>query len=365
MTENSESAPQKRPLRSTIGEVGRLIRPAAVLALFAMLLAQGLSPAVKTAGLAVGRLIDYIDVAAGISSHLLALMASAMCIGLLLIVGRDPRVSIVSRVLLVAQTTVVLVLAVPASRFRLSPFACFFLGIVACSAAISGAFEGLREPRSRALGIVLGLTGLAGTARVVSAGLIAIPSAEQATRLLPLSHVLSTASVIIHALALLVTLAWLGSRKRKTISIGTMFALATAMFVTWAAASGAKPNAYGWMVFAARFQDQLIALPLSALPRVVDGFVAVLGPIVAAAALMNRGQMATVVGSVALALTAGTVVDVPGHALIMALAALSTALAAHDEQGMWEALMGKRLSPSAGQNAGPAETPAPVEGQSE
>lgn len=330
-------------MRSSIGEVGRLIRPTAALALFTMLLAQGVAPSIKTAGLAVGRVIDYVDLAAGISSHLLALTVSALSIGLLLIVGRDPRVSLVSRVLLVAQTTIVLVLAVPAARFRLSPFACFFLGIVACSAAMAGAFEGLREPRTRALGMMLGLIGLAGTTRVVSAGLVAIPSAAQAAKLAPLSNGLATGSVLLHGVALMIALAWLASRRRKTVSVGSMGALITAMAVTWIAGSGAQLNAPPWMIFAARFQEQLIPLPLSGFPRVIDGFVAVLGPIVAVTALLSRRQVGTVIGAVTLALTAGTVVDVPGHAIVMVLAALTTALAAHDEQGLWEALMGKRL----------------------
>lgn len=335
-----------RRMRSAIGEVGRLVRPTAVLAIVAMLLAQAVAPSVKTAGLQVGKLIDHLDLAAGIASHMLALTASALCIGLLLVVGRDTRVSLVSRVLLVAQTTIVLVLAVPASRFRLSPFACFFMGIVTCSAAMAGAFEALREPRSRALGMVLGLVGIAGTTRVVSAALVALPPVSQATRLAPLSNALATGSVLLHGIGLLVALAWLASRRRKTVSAGTIAALVVAMFVSWAAATGVQPNAPTWTVFLARFQEHLTPLPFSALPQQVDGFVAVLGPIVAIAVLFSRRQMATVVGGVSLALTAGTVVDVPGHGIVMVLAALTAALAAHDDQGMWEALMGKRLDRS-------------------
>jgi hypothetical protein len=327
-----------------------------------MLLAQAIAPAIKTAGLSLGRFIDHVDLAASIASHMLALTVSALCIGLLLTVGRDTRVSIVARVLLVAQSTIVLVLAVPASRFRLSSFACFFLGAVTCSAAIIAAFEGLRETRSRALGLVLGVIGLAGAARVVSAGLVAIPSVTQATRLVPFSNVLATASVILHGAALMLALAWLASRRRSTVSVGTVFALTTAMLLTWAAA-GAQPSAPTWQIFVARFQDHLIPSPVSLLPRVIDGFVAVLGPCVAIAALLSRRQMGTVVGAMVLALTAGTMVDVPGHALIMVLASLATVLAARDEQGMWEALMGKRLVPVS--ESKPVETvekdPAPTD----
>lgn len=353
MSEAPERAPSEsaRPLRVTIAEVGRFVRPAAVLALVAMVLGQGIAPATKSAGLALGRAIDHIDLVASISSHLLALTASALSIGLLLVVGRDTRVPLVARVLLVAQSTIVLVLAVPASRFRLSPFACFFLGAVTCSAAMIAAIEGIRETRSRALGLVLAILALGAAARVTSAGLVAIPSLTQAARLAPLSTGLATASVVVHGVGLFVALSWIASRRRSTVSVGTFAALVVSMLVTWAA-SGVHAQAPTWVVFAARLQDHLVAMPMSALPRVVDGFVAVLGPVVAIVALTMRRQVATMVGALALVLTAGTMVDVPGHALIMVLGSLATVLAAHDDQGMWEALMGKRLE----KEAKPVET---------
>ncbi len=320
-----------------------MIRPAAIFAWFTMLLAQAIAPAFKTAGLSVGNLIDYVDLLAGVSSHMLALVCSGLCIVLLIGVGRDTRVSLVARVLLVAQTTIVLVLAVPASRFRLSAFACLFLGLIACSATLIAAFEGLREARSRALGMIMGLMGLAGTTRIVSAGLVSIFSVAQATEFSPMSNALATASVFIHGLAVFIALAWLASRKRKTVSFSTMAALCFTMLIVWAARSGTQSNAPNLMVLAARFQDQLLPLPRSVFPRVVDGFVVILGPVAAFATLFARKQMVTVVGALVLTLVAGPTLDVPGRALIMILAALATSMAAHDDKGMWEALMGKRL----------------------
>jgi hypothetical protein len=176
----------------------------------------------------------------------------------------------------------------------------------------------------------------------VSAGLVAIPSATQATTFVQLSSILATASVIAHGASLMFALAWLALRRRNTISIGTLLTLTAAMLITWAAA-GAHPNAPMWQVFAARLQDRITPLPASLLPHAVDYFIATLGPCVAFAVLLSRRRISTVVGAMVLALTAGTMVDMPAHALIMILASLATVLAAHDEHGMWEALMGKRL----------------------
>ena len=343
MTERAQDEPT-RTVRTAIGEAAKLVRPMAVLALFAMLLAQSVAPALKGTGLGLGKVIDAIDLVASVSSHMLALATSALCIGLLLIVGRDSRVSLVSRVMLVAQTTIVLVLAVPASRFRLSPFACFFLGIVACSAALSGSIEGLKEPRSRAAGLVLLLMGFAAASRVVSAALIVIPSLEQAERFTPLSTLLATVSVAIHGLAILVALAWFASRNRRTVSMGTLFALAASMLLAWAFLRADQPNPSTWIVFLGRMVDQLTPLPTSLLPKIAEGLVGALGPVVAIVALTTRKQMATVIGAIALTLTAGTVADVPGRALILVLAALAVTLGSRDEYGMWEVITGKKLT---------------------
>jgi hypothetical protein len=356
----SESSEQPsstaRPLRVTIAELGRLVRPAAALALVAMLLGQAVVPAVKSVGLA--SLIEPLDLVANISSHLLAFTATALSIGLLLVVGRDPRVSLVARVLLVAQAVIVLVLAVPASRFRLSSFACFFLGAVACSAAMVAAIEGIRETRSRALGLVLAILGIAAAARVTSAGLIVIPSLPQAERLMSLSTSMATGSVVLHAISLFVALSWIAARRRSTVSFGTFLALLGAMVVTWGAA-GVHPRSPLWAVFFARLQDHLMPAPLSLLARSVDGFVVVLAPLVAFTALLMRRQMGAVVGALALVLTAGTAVDIPGRALIMVVGAVATVLAARDEQGMWEVLMGKRWEPAKPSSENMGQAPEP------
>jgi hypothetical protein len=105
-----------------------------------------------------------------------------------------------------------------------------------------------------------------------------------------------------------------------------------------------RANSGAGVVFLSRLVDELTAAPRSLLPRAADAFVAVLGLLAAMTALLARRQMATVVAALALSLTAGTRIDVPGHALIFVLGALVAAIAARDEHGMWESLVGHRLS---------------------
>ena len=322
-------------------EVARLLRPAAMIALATVLLAQGVAPACRVVGRLSHRVVDYVELAAGVCSQWLVLMAIGLAIGLLLSVGRDGRVPLVSRVVLVAQTTMVFVIALPSTAGKIPTHALVFMGSLVFVAALVAAVEALRVPRSRALGLVVGMLALGCGTRIIAAG-IAESSWRVASDRVAVATMVATASVLMHGMGLLIALSWLASRRGKTVSVGSLFALSSAVFVTWVAASGRAPVP-SWMLFVSGFQNGFVAVPKSLFPDAIDRFVAVLGPITAVVALMMRRQMPTMVGALALVLTAGISVDMPGHALIMMLAVLATVLCVHDDRGMWEALLGKRL----------------------
>jgi hypothetical protein len=247
-------------------------------------------------------------------------------------------------VLFIVQIFFVLILAIPASRFRLSPIACLFLGIVACAVAATGSLEAVRVPRSRAAGIVLGVIAVAATSRIIGVGLVALLPPHRAVGYGMAAGGLATLSLMLHAVAVFVTLAWLASRKRAVVSIGSLVSLIAAIVLVAFWRAGLRANAGAGVVFLSRLVDELTAAPRSLLPRAADAFVSVLGLLVAMTALLARRQMATVVAALALSLTAGTRIDVPGHALIFVLSTLVAAIAARDEHGMWESMVGHRLS---------------------
>lgn len=344
------AATEGRPLGSAMNDASRLIRPMALLAVSAMILAQAISPALKGIAMGLDRVIDRFDIAAGVGSHLLAITASALSIGLILLLARDRNVNIFSRILLIAQTTVILVLGVPAARFRLSPFACFFVGLVAVSLAVVGSVEGVRQARSRAAGIVLAITAMAALFRMIPAAILALASPERADRFAGAASALSSMSLVLFASAVFVSLAWTASQAKKMVSPVSLVALSTAMFFTWGAARGLAPSPPTWTLFAARAIEALRPLPASRFPATFELFVAVLAPVAAIALLATRKQMPAVLGAISLTLTAGTMPDVPGRALILALASLSVVLASRDDRGMWAALLGRPLAPPSSPN---------------
>jgi len=317
--------------------------PMAVLAFVSLLLARVVGPGLKGLSSGMGRYIDAADVIAGVSSHVLALTISAMSIGALLVVVRDSKVSIVVRTLLVGLSSLVLILGIPASRFRLSPVACFVIGVMASMLAILGAIQGITTARSRALGVVLGITGLGALQHVFAAGIAALAPEAAAAQWAPLSNALASASTFFLGSAQLVSLLWLASRRRTLTPPSTMLALAGSVLCTYAAALGQKHNASPFLVFLSQGFEHLPAAPYPNFPHSVLIFFAVLGLALALAAMLTRRQLPAVIAGFALTLVAGISLDTPAHALIITMATFSTVLASRDEKGAWETLMGRRL----------------------
>jgi hypothetical protein len=315
----------------------------AVLALVSLILAQVLAPGLKGLSSGLGRYIDAVDIVAGISSHVLALTISAMSIGVLLVVVRDSKISIFIRTLLVGFASLILILGIPASRFRLSPIACFVIGVIAAVLALVGAFQGLTAARSRALAVVLGITGGASFLHVFAAAIASFAPETSIARWVPLSNALAAVSTLLLGLAQLVALLWLASRRRTITSPSTMLALAGSVLCTYAAAIGQKPQASRLFVFLSQGLEHLPPTPFPNFPHAVTIFFAVLGPALALAALLTRRQLPAVIAGFALTLLAGISLDTPAHALIITMATFSTVLASRDEKGDWERLMGRRL----------------------
>lgn len=334
----SEQAPGSSPDATTYHEVSRLIRPLAVLAIVAIVLARAVTPALKGTFSGIDRLIRWADVAAGLLSQGLAFALTALAIGALLVVGRDRKVSVVARSLLVPQTMLVLFFGIWATRNTVGNPGVMLLGMVAVSVSTIGAIEGLRQARTRALGVVLGLTSLAGFAHLLAA-VVAWRTPDSAR----FAAALGSFSLFIHAIALLVALVWLASRRRSVLPPATMISLVVSVLVTWAAAKGTLMSAAPGWVFAARAMERLTPTPAPGLPASFAIFLSALAPALAIGALATRRQIPTIIGSLALALTAGVLVDAPLQAMMLTTASLGTVLASRDERGMWEALLGRPL----------------------
>jgi len=238
----------------------------------------------------------------------------------------------------------VLILGIWATRKALPNPGSILVGLMASVAAIVSAIEGITQPRTRAVAVVLGLTGVSGMLHVAG-GTVLMRSANLSL----VAAALLSVAVFVHGMALLVALVWLATRRRTVVPPATMAALAASVLLTWAASKGAQANAgQGW-VFAWRALETLLPSPSPGLPTAMTMFLSVLSPSLAVAALATRRQIPSVIGALALALLAGLLVDAPVQAMILTLAALCTVIASRDDRGMWEALIGRPLRPGGGQ----------------
>ncbi|HQP34872.1 MAG TPA: hypothetical protein PLI95_06830, partial [Polyangiaceae bacterium] len=129
-----------------------------MLAVIALVLARAVTPALKGTFSGIDSVIRWADIGAGLLSQGLAFALTALCVGMILIVGRDPKVTAFARAVLIPQTVLVIVFGIWATRNPLHPIGMMALGMVAAAASMTASVEALRQARTRALGAVLGLT---------------------------------------------------------------------------------------------------------------------------------------------------------------------------------------------------------------
>ncbi len=218
---------------------------------------------------------------------------------------------------------------------------------VASSAlALLASREAITVPRTRAVGVLLFIAGVAALLHLAGS-LLAWYAGERALHATAVfARLLATASVFFDTLTLIVAFAWLATRAERT----TVWAARIALFVGCvvaadAARSASIDNAPLWTVVAYRAVDRLVQ-PATAYVWLPFRFVLeTSAPLLALAALTARAQMPAITASVALVLLARPSTDVPLSALALTLAAFSTPLAARDDRGMWAVIIASSRPP--------------------
>ena len=307
----------------------------------AVLLGRAIAPALRGARDGMDRVIPYADLLGSTVTYLFAFAATVAAV---VQIGRtlaDRKSGPVYRSLSVTLCAAVLVLAAPAFRQTLSERSSIVLGALSGLLALVAAREALPIGRTRAAGLVLGLTGLAALLHV-TATTLAWQAGERALYRLAISaRALATAGVVLDALAVLAALTWISTRDGKLNAWTTRICVVLAMVVVWGAARGARESAPLWQVVARRALDRLLAPPTPYVWLPLRHLIEASAPLLALVAVSTRRQIPSVMGSMALVLVARPTTDVPLSALAIAVAALSIPLAAHDDRSMWVTVDGK------------------------
>jgi hypothetical protein len=320
--------------------VPQFMRQVAAVAAVAFILGRAVAPALRGAREGLDRVIAYADLVGAFTSYLFAFAGLSALILEIMLTFRERRFGPVYRV--AATMLGVCVISIVARAFLqpLPESASVVAALASGVLALLASREAIKVPRTRALGVLL-LSAAAAALLHLGASLTAWYAGERALYgLAVFARVLATASVFFDTLALLTAFVWLATRpQRATVWTARVALFVGCLIAAGAARSGGRENAPLWELVAYRAVDRLLPLPTAYVWLPYRFVLEASAPLLGVAALMARGQMGAIAGSVALVLFARPTTDVPLSALALALAAIATPIAARDDRGMWAVLM--------------------------
>ena len=342
------AAPQvAAPARAGI-PILRLVPPFAALAIVASLVGRAIGPSMEGLAVGLGGTIEAVKISGDVLSQVLAVAAIVLAMGEILVVSRSRVPAAVRLGSMGLGGAVVLVCFLASPRRESLPDA---LVLVMSLSAVAFAFlagaSALKASFSRAAGLILLLVGADSLLRMIALGIASQASSAAGARLAVVAGAVSTAGFVAGLVALAIAAAWIASRSRKLASAGTLVPLAIALFLTQRARAADGDDAGAFSVLVHRVVQRLISRPLPLLPAGFQIFVVLLAPLLAVAALASRparGASAAALAppsigaAIALALLLRDGADMPLGALALVIAALTVAIAAHDERAVWEAI---------------------------
>jgi hypothetical protein len=225
----------------SLGDAGSTfsLRHVAMAGLAASVLGRALGPALRGARDGMDRIIMYADLIGSAATYLFAFAAIAGVVVQLAHTLHDHRLGRWHRSLSMALGAGVLFLTAPALRQTLSDRASIAMGTMSALLALVAARAALPVGRTRAVGLVLGMTGLAALSHIAATTLAWYAGDRALYRLALSARGLATASVVFDGLALLAALTWISTRDRKVNAWATRICLLVAMTIVWGAARGA------------------------------------------------------------------------------------------------------------------------------
>ena len=259
---------------------------------------------------------------------------------------KNPRIHMVSRVVLVLGAGVTSAMAAPALHGKLPPVAAVVLSLGALVAVVPGAWNAVRAPHTRAVGVVLFVFALAALVRLVAWELDSAGTHPERPlpRFVAVRDFLSNTGIVLEGIGQLAAAAWLGTRGRVLGQGLAAAAIAGAFALTWGVAQGIHAHAAPWqaVMHSALADVASIPAPLGAIAT----FLVCASILLALVAAVQHAQVAAVVCALALALVSRGAFDAPLRALAAVAAAMWLTVAMGDDRAMWRSLMDSRVRPA-------------------
>lgn len=300
----------------------KLVAPVAWVGLVSTLLGRAIAPALHGAGQGLDGVIEHVDSVADFATFFFAILALVTTSLQLVHTAREKRLGLAYRTVAIASGAIVVALVTPAMPLRLPDRGILIIAVSSAVCALAAAGQALTLPKTRALGVVLGLFGFSSLLHLAALDL----SVSPLPRMLMLSGVLATVSIAVDGLSLAMAFLWISTRTKDRVNWPTVVALSVAAVLYWGARKGGLEDASIWQVVAHRGLARLTVGPASFVMVEVRQFLELSALALAGAALWVRGQAGALGAAFALLLMARPMTDVPIAATAVTLVALTVGL---------------------------------------
>jgi hypothetical protein len=198
---------------------------------------------------------------------------------------------------------------------RLHIVANLALAVTTSASVLLGGIIAVRAVHTRAIGALLSMLAFCALARVVGWELAAVGSEHPSTVLFSIGRVLVTLAVLIHALAVLLVAAWLGTRQKRISRVLANVAIGLSFVVTYFALANTEMPSAVALVLRTSLLDA-VGMPAPYGLGSVAAFLIPSSILLAIVALLHRRESPVVVATSALALLSHGAFDIPMHALL-------------------------------------------------
>lgn len=329
-------------------------RATAIFAVLVVLFGRAFGSSLRGLAVGLGKHAERFELFGATLSQAFLILGTIVSLGLVLSILRMPVAGFVRFVVVTCGGLVTLATLLSMAT-RMPESALLISASLASTLALVAAWDTIRTPFASAASAIIGGVGLGSVMRVIAIVLLTrerVPSGYRVA-----AQTISTVGLVIDGLAMAIAVGFVSSRNRKPSSPATIVALGAALVATRLALGGSSEDAGVVSVLFDRAARALVVRPEPSLSHAVVTFVAFAAPALAIAVLATPTLTPALSAAIALALLAHGAPDVPLCGLMLAIASVTTILAARDHRGIWAAIKrDEKPSESSASNGEPSTT---------
>jgi len=310
------------PTRAWESSFGLPLAAFATLALLASALGRSIFPAMVGAATGLAPWIERTQRLASILSQLVAAGGVALALRAVITTFSRTSLGVAYRMVVIPAGTAASVLAMAATGRVLEPELASALVVAAITTAAASAAVAVLAPGTRALGLALALTALAGALDFAGIRLSQVAVENGSLGVYRAANVVTTVGFALEVLLVSMAFGWLSARQSRRAVVLSLLSIVLVFAWGLALRGAAKPGASVWLVVTARAVTSLLRAPAPLVPPAAR-LVLEAATTVGAIAALFASRRAPVAALLALCLLARGATDIPLPALLLVVAALA------------------------------------------